>query len=208
MIFLRRESFKEYLKRYPGIVAIGVICVAYYLFTFFGGYLKSSMGLYNAGALITLPGIDPFGFTEPWRYLTSMFMHAGFYHLFHNMFMLIVFAPPLERLMKTKRFVPFYILCGLGGSLMASLLFSAQGEPAISVGASGAVYGILGAYLFMALFRQRMLDVQSKNTIYMILGIGVVTSLMISNINLWAHLGGLLTGLLLYRLFEQLHFKK
>src|SRR5690606_34955835 len=93
MIFLRRETFKGYLKSYPGIVAIVAICVLYYLVTFFGGYLKNGLTLYQAGAIVSIPGVSPFGIDEPWRYITSMFMHADFYHLFHNMFMLIIFAP-------------------------------------------------------------------------------------------------------------------
>lgn len=208
MIFLRRESFKDYLKSYPGIVSIVVLCLLYFIVTYFGGYLTNSLTMYQAGAMISIPVHDPFGFTEPWRYFTSMFMHADFYHIFHNMFMLIIFAPPLERLIKTKRFVPFYLLCGLGGSLVAVSMQSLMGNPSISLGVSGAVYGVLGAYLFMALFRQRMLDAQSKNTIYMILGIGIVSSIIIPQISLWAHVGGLVTGLLLYRLFDQHHFKR
>lgn len=220
MIFLRRETFKGYLRSYPGIVAIVAICFVYYAVTALGGYLSqyetvnvagemvSVPKAYNAGAMLTIPGLDPFGLEKPWHYLTSMFMHANFYHIFHNMVVLIIFGPPLERLLKTKRFVPFYILCGIGGSFIAALINSARDIPTISVGASGAVYGILGAYLFMALFRQRMLDPSSKQTIYMMLIIGVVSSIIVSNISLEAHLGGLLTGLLVYRLFDQLVINK
>src|SRR5690606_23192519 len=133
---------------------------------------------------------------------TSVFMHADFYHLFHNMFMLIIFAPPLERVLKTSRYVPFYLLCSVGGSILAVFMNSQSSNITFSVGASGAVYGVLGAYLYMALFRKSMLDEQSKKTIYMILAIGAISSVIIPQISLWAHLGGLLAGLLLYRLFE------
>jgi len=207
MIFLRRETFKGYLKSYPGIVGIVILCLLYFIFELFGGYLKNSLTLYQAGALLSIPVEDPIALHQPWRYITSMFMHADFYHIFHNMFMLIIFAPPLERLIQTKRFIPFYLLCGIGGSLIAVLISSAKGIPMIHLGASGAVYGVLGAYLFMALFRKRMLDEQSKKTIYMILAIGIISSIIVPNISLWGHIGGLVTGLLLYRLFDRRQFK-
>ena len=208
MIFLRRESFKSYIRSYPGITAIVGICIVYYLFTWLGGYLTNGYTIYSAGAFLSVPQEDPVGLSQPWRYLTSMFMHADFYHLLHNMAMLIIFGPPLERLIQTKRFIPFYLLSGIGGTFIASLIYSMLGKGQLTVGASGAIYGVFGAYLFIALFRKKMVDEQSIQTIYMILVIGIVSSIVITTTNLWGHIGGLITGLLLYRIFDQLHIRK
>jgi len=75
--------------------------------------------------------------------LTYMFVHADVWHLLGNIFALFVFGPRLEHLWGTKRFVRFYFLAGLGG-LVAHLLF--VHDASLLVGASAAVFGIMGAY--------------------------------------------------------------
>ena len=78
---------------------------------------------------------------------TYMFLHAGFFHIFFNMFTLWMFGTEIEYRWGSRSFLKFYILCGLGGGLM-SLIFN----PGLSypiVGASGAIYGVLVAYWFM-----------------------------------------------------------
>lgn len=163
---------------------------------------------FRMGAFISDPVTDPLGLEQPWRYIVSQFMHADFSHLFFNMFALIVFVPPLEYLLKTVRFIPFYLLCGIGGNLLAAIMAISDGDIHLGVGASGAIYGAYGAYLFIALFRKSMLDSASRQTIYLILFFGILYSIMMVRVSLWGHVGGLLTGFLLYKLFESAHLWK
>ncbi|MHA7962650.1 rhomboid family intramembrane serine protease [Paenibacillus sp. CAU 1782] len=194
MIFLRYESFRGYLKNYPATAAIVLVNLIVFLIT-----LAYGDRAYGYGVFFTDTVLDPFGLREPWRYLTSVFMHADFGHLFFNMFGLIIFAPPLEYLLKWKRYVPFYLLCGIGGNLISALMHLAGDSGYhLALGASGAIYGVYGAFLFIALHRRHMLDAASRNTVFLILGFGVIHSLLVSGIDLWGHIGGAISGYLLY----------
>lgn len=205
MIFLRYESFRSYLRLYPGTVALICLNLIYFVVIALNGDPANGLHIYRYGAFITDVKLDPFGLDEPWRYITSMFMHAGIDHLLYNMFALLVFAPPLERLLKTSRYIPYYLLCGIGGNILAALMaILLQEKGHLSVGASGAIYGIYGAYLFIALFRKSMLDDSSRKTVYMILIFGVIYSVIMPRIDLWGHVGGAVTGFMLYRLFDRI----
>ncbi len=198
MIFLRYESFRSYLRMYPGTTSLIALNLIMYI-----AIMINKEFMFEFGVFISHPSLDPLGLIEPWRYLTAMFMHAGLDHLFFNMFALLVFAPPLERLLKTPRYVIFYLLCGIGGSLLSAIMNSwLQDDVHLAVGASGAIYGVYGAFLFIALFRKSMLDEGSRKTVIMILLVGVGYSLIIPRIDLWGHAGGALAGFLLYSLFD------
>lgn len=208
MIFLRYESFKGYLRSYPVTAAFAAICIVYFLITELLGDPSYGLDAISFGAFVAIPEIDPWGVAQPWRYITSIFMHADFGHLFHNMFMLIVFAPPLEYIMKSKRYIWFYLLCGIGGNALSVLISNIQGEAHISLGASGAIFGVFGAYFFLVLFRKRWLDPASIRTVIIILVISLVSSVIITTVDLWGHVGGFITGFMLYRFFDQIQLMK
>ncbi|HIW33030.1 MAG TPA: rhomboid family intramembrane serine protease [Candidatus Paenibacillus intestinavium] len=210
MIFLRYESFRGYLKSFPVTSSIVALCTVYFLFIFIMGDLTNMFGY---GVFYAHPTANPFGLDEPWRYITSIFMHANGMHLIQNMIMLIIMAPPLERIMKSGRYLIFYLLCGIGGNFISASVNNVVGDVGIggvhtSVGASGAIYGVLGAYLFLVVFRKKWLDPASTKTIYWIVGTGIVFSLVYPSVDFWGHVGGLITGFVLYRLFDRIHVKK
>lgn len=209
MIFLRYESFREYLRSYPVTVALITLNIVYFIVVALNGSTTNGENLYEHGAFFTVPSIDPFGLEQPWRYVTSMFMHSGFQHLFFNMFSLIVFAPPLERLLMSVKYGVFYLLCGvLANALSAVMAIVEHKDYLIAVGASGAIYGIYGAFLYIAVFRKRWLDEASRKTVYMILGFGIIYSIMMPKVSLWGHIGGGLAGFLLYSLFDRRMVRK
>lgn len=204
MIFLRYESFKGYLRSFPVTAAIAAICVVYFLYLFISGNPNDFQFAYEHGALFTHPVYDPWSLSEPWRYVTSTFMHASGMHLIQNMIMLIIFAPPLERVMKSWRYAIFYLICGIGGNIISTAINNLFGDGKIAVGASGAIYGVFGAYLFLVIFRRKWLDQASVKTVYMIVGIGVVFSIINSRVDFWGHIGGLITGFVMYRIFDRI----
>ena len=79
-----------------------------------------------------------------WQFLTYMFVHGSVWHLFFNMFALIMFGRTLERFLGTREFVLFYFLCGILGGVISYVFYLVQGVTGIAVmGASGSIYALL-----------------------------------------------------------------
>lgn len=137
-----------------------------------------------------------------WRALTAAFLHGGLMHLLFNMYFLYIFGPRLEQQVGSMSFLGIYLASAAGGSL-ASYAF---GTPnAISVGASGALFGLFGAW-FYAAFRQRGSAAGSAmfNQLGGLLLINLALPLFIPSIDWRAHIGGLVTGFVVAFLWEQI----
>jgi len=130
---------------------------------------------------------------EWWRLLTAPFLHVGLWHLGLNMFALWVLGGVLEPLLGRGRFLVIYLMSALGGAV-ASYAFSNPGS--ISVGASGAVFGLLGG-LLVAL---RRLNRDVSGVVALLL-INVALGFVFPNIDWRAHLGGLVVGALVTAAF-------
>lgn len=190
-MFLRTESFKQYIRLYPittALIVINIILVG--LMEMFGSS-QDTYTLLNFGAMYGYGDLKP----EFWRYFTSMFLHIGFSHLFFNCFALFVFAPPLERMLGKVRYVILYILSGISGNIVSVLLHPSS-EPFVAAGASGAIYGIYAAYLFLAIFRKDIFDQQTKQMIITIIVVGFIYSFIVPRVDLYAHLGGFIGGII------------
>ncbi|SEO24592.1 rhomboid family intramembrane serine protease [Paenibacillus sp. OV219] len=187
MIFLRYESFRSYLRYYPVTAAIIAINILVYVLD----HLVFNGSLLDHGYFYSARGNNFFSLEEPWRYVTAEFLHLDISHIFFNMFSILVFAPPLERMLGHVRYALFYLLCGIIGNLFIAIAATNPGA-----GASGSIYGVFGAYLYLALMK-RSLDVNSRKTVYSILIFGVLYSLFAPNIGIWAHVGGLFAGFIL-----------
>jgi len=122
--------------------------------------------------------------SQPWRMLTSTFMHASVLHLLFNMFSLFIFGPVIENAVGRARFAALYLLAGFGGSL-AVLLAPDQAV----VGASGAIFGLLGAFFII----QRRLGGNNAQLLVLI-GLNVAFGFIVPNVAWQAHVGGLVVG--------------
>jgi membrane associated rhomboid family serine protease len=131
------------------------------------------------------------GNLEPWRMLTSVFVHSTglLFHVLLNMYTLWIFGQLLEGLLGRWRFLSLYLIAGLGGSVGVLWL----GDPRMGVvGASGAIFGLMGAFLVI----QRRLGGQTTQ-LFVLLGINLVIGFVPGfNIAWQAHLGGLVVGAL------------
>jgi membrane associated rhomboid family serine protease len=125
---------------------------------------------------------------EWWRLITSAFLHGSLIHLGLNMLVLWIVGAPVEQAIGRGRFLALYIVSGLAGSAGA-LLFSPD---AITVGASGAIYGILGAALVLESQGSHVLGGQAFGLIVF----NLVLTFAIPNISIGGHLGGLAGGAL------------
>ena len=130
----------------------------------------------------------PYTYTEPWRMITALFVHSptSFLHILFNMFSLFIFGPIMEQMLGRVRFLALYLLSGFGGSV--AVLLIAPGTPV--VGASGAIFGLLGAYFVI----QRKLG-GNATQLLIVIGLNLVIGFLPgTNIAWQAHVGGVIVG--------------
>ena len=170
-----------------------------------------------SGDRFTLPGLQPTPVPVYLTLLISMFMHGGLAHLFGNMLFLWIFGDNLENALGRARYLIFYIVCGLIAGLSHVAATSLMGGNMLipSLGASGAISGVLGGYLL--LFPHRRVKVLMMRTVtevpaFMALGLWflfqVVNGLGIlgadsqaGGVAYAAHIGGFIAGCVLVKLF-------
>jgi len=146
-----------------------------------------------------------FDYGEFWRLLTSNYLHIGLPHLLFNMWCLYSIGLELEEFMGSTFFLFTYTVSGIGGSLASCLYYMSIGYPTVSAGASGAIFGIAGALLVVALYIGSKYNRNQFNYDYssllFFIGFNIVYGFQISGIDNAAHLGGLLFGGLLGIIF-------
>ncbi len=155
------------------------ICVAIFVVQFLVGVnaVAADWGMWPAGVAVN---------NEWYRLITSVFLHGSWLHLAFNMYVLYVLGPPLERLLGHVRFLALFLIAGLGGAV-ASFTFSSINT--VSVGASGAIFGLMGALVVAG--RHLRTDITQ---VLVLIGINVVIGFIAPGVDWRAHLGGLITG--------------
>lgn len=196
MIFIRYENWKSYVRYYPVTCLILAANLVMFVLLLLKGGTDSNLAKVELGAMLNS---EPYA-SEWWRLFASMFLHHDFNHLFFNCFSILVFAPPLERLIGHWKYALLYLGSGIVGNVLSMEIYSRSADIFISAGASGAIYGVYGAYLYIALLQRHLMDESSRKTLYSLLIIGVVFSFLVPQVNWMAHFGGLLGGFFLYGL--------
>ena len=166
-------------------------------FTIAGMPIGGDGGLFMSFLALWPPGTNFW----PWQLFTYMFLHGGLGHLFFNMLALWMFGMELENTWGSKKFLVYYILCGVGAGITNSLVAMMLGQTWPTVGASGAVFGVLIA--FGMLFPDRpiylyfLLPVRAKYFIaaYIAMELFYGVSGTSDGIAHFAHLGGAAVGL-------------
>ncbi len=130
---------------------------------------------------------------EVWRLLTSAFLHAGLIHLLVNMYSLAILGTQVETFIGKWKFLFIYLISAISGNLL-SLVFSASNV--ISVGASGALFGLMGALLYFGYHYRLYLSEAIRNQIIPIIILNLLIGFTISGIDNVAHIGGLIGGYL------------
>jgi membrane associated rhomboid family serine protease len=150
--------------------------------------VRLRFGNVGYAVLPTGEGVSGVAAGQTYRLLTAAFLHAGLVHLVMNMVALGLLGPALEGALGRLRFLGLYLLSALGGSVTGFLLAPAN---TLSVGASGAIFGLFGAYYVVV----RRLGGQT-GPIVGLLAVNLVITFAVPFIDWRAHLGGLVTGLL------------
>ena len=170
-----------------------------------------------------------------WQPFTYMFLHANFSHIFFNMFAVLMFAPVIEREWGARRFLIYYLVCGLGAAAIQEAVWSfmladlsthysaasvAQYAYAMNtIGASGAVFGILFAFgwlfpdipmfiLFIPIPIRARVFVIIYALIELFAGLGSVVGLTADHVAHFAHLGGMLFGWLLILYWRKINWRE
>lgn len=170
--------------------------------------------LISRGSLSHIFGLVPTYFIGRfwiWQAVTYMFLHGGFFHLFFNMFALWMFGSDIERKWGEKEFLKYYFLTGVGAGILTYLFSTRSTIP--TVGASGAIFGLLVAYGLM--FPNRLILVSfifPMKAKHFVLLFGFMEFMYCLNgsqdgIGHFAHLGGMLIGLFYLKYWPRIFFK-
>jgi rhomboid family protein len=223
------------LKDYPGprrtfpwvMLTILVVNVLVFLFELAVGSVSDLDALFTSAGVVPIEytrGVNvglppPFGIV--WLTLiTSMFLHGGFLHIASNMLYLFIFGDNVEDQLGHVRFLVFYFACGIAAGLTHIALNASSGVP--SIGASGAIAGVLAAYLRMfpsasvrtLLFIGPFITVP-RISAALLIGFWFVTQFLTgitslgaqteqtSGVAVWAHVGGFLAGLVLVQFMRR-----
>lgn len=147
---------------------------------------------------------------KPYQFITYMFMHGSLSHIFFNMFGVYMFGSILENIWGAKRFLNFYLLCGLGAAALQVGIYYFNGEFSYLVGASGALFGLLVAFAMMFpntyLNLYFVIPIKAK---YLVTAYGLfelVGGLMSrkgDNVSHFGHLGGLIVGVIIMLIWKR-----
>ncbi len=187
-MFIRNESFRDFIQFYPLIS----ILVAFQLTLWLIGFLIPPLGdiIYNVGVgqnYLISQG-------EYWRLITPIFLHSpyGIGHILFNSFALVIFGPALEQMLGKGKLFFIFIFTGVVANVFTYIV---EPSPTYThLGASGAIYGIIGLYIFMALFEKKLIDPQSAKLVIIISVIGLIMTFIRPGINIAGHLFGFIAG--------------
>ena len=171
--------------------------------------------IYNFGVIPAALLGDQQSFISPFlTVFTSMFMHGGWMHLIGNMVFLWIFGDNIEDSMGHKKFLFFYLICGLLAALLQALIN--PNSPVPMIGASGAIAGILGAYLVLhpkanvnVLFWIIIFITVVKVPAFIVLSVWIISQFFGSTggVAYFAHIGGFIAGALLIYFFKYPHIE-
>lgn len=179
-------------------VTYGLIAICVLMFI---GPQKGLSGGLGFGSSISQRSVNDFalvGFEvangDWWRMVTSMFLHGSIIHIGFNMYALWIFGPAIERRYGPLRYLGLYFAAGLWGSAGA-LILSPNGY---TLGASGAIFGLLGAFVAIS----RVQGSRDLGGVGALIGINLVFTFAIPGISIGGHLGGLLGGVVCGTAYE------
>lgn len=187
-MFTRTESFKEFIRFYPVITTILLIHIVLYLLTILPIFPNQLFfELFSGVNLFIMKG-------EIWRIVTPIFMHNGFSHFLFNSFSLVIFGPALEKMIGSIRFTIVYLVTGISANVATLFL-----EPLtyIHVGSSGAIFGIFGYYISILILQKHRMSKDNKQLLITITVISIIMTFVQPQINVTAHLFGLISGFLI-----------
>lgn len=163
------------------------------------GDTRSAQFMYEHGAMFPIDVLNGDGY----RLFSAMFLHFGAEHLISNMFMQYFLGNMLLRALSQWKFALIYLLAGIGGNITSLVMMFVTGDFAVAAGASGAIYGVIGALLWVVLRNGGKFESISVPRMLLAVAVYIGYGFTTEGVDAWAHLGGMVAGfvaaILLYR---------
>lgn len=162
------------------------------------GLVVLGSGGFTINNLISWGALNPYYVRvegDWYRIVTSMLLHGSLFHLLMNMYVLYYIGGFMERILGPLKYTLMYVLAGVFASLLVVFVGNIN---AVTVGASGSIFGIMGGLFLMTYVKSSWLDPQTIKSIRFITGLNLVLTILIPSISVEGHLGGLIAGLILF----------
>lgn len=188
------QEFKEFIRsRQKANLTIVVINIVVFIVLTILGDTRDSGFMLAHGAQFA-----PFvAYGEYYRIVTCMFMHFGAEHLFSNMLVLIFLGDTLEQCVGKLRYLIIYLGGGIAGNLLSVWFALRSGDFAVSAGASGAVFAVIGALIWLVLRNKGRLGEYSGRRLILMAVLSVLQGLTAGGVDNCAHIGGVIAGFVL-----------
>ncbi|CAH0347194.1 rhomboid family intramembrane serine protease [Bacillus sp. CECT 9360] len=193
-MFTRTESFQQFVKLYPAVSTLLMLNIILFLLSLLPVFPNKM--IFELGSGYNRAIADG----EWWRLITSIFLHRSFSHLLLNCFSMVILAPTLERMLGRISFFIFFMAVGTAANLATYIINPLSFS---HIGASNAILGVLGFYLYMALFHKKRLSRQNTVTVYALTALSVIMTFMQPEINHVGHLSGLAAGIVFASFFQK-----
>ena len=181
--------------KYQPCITVGLMAanLLVFLLTEITGSSENSLHMYRWGAMLT-SSVGEDG--EYWRLFTSLFLHFGFEHLASNLLVLFALGTTLEKGIGHLRLLLIYLISGMGANIITFYWHYSADEEVLSAGASGAIFGLMGAMIFAGLFAREWIGALSPGQVILMLILSLYHGVneAVSDV---AHLSGLFLGFLL-----------
>lgn len=183
-----------YQNKAPCTIALAAANIIVFLVLSFQGMTEDAGFMLEHGAMYT-PDIIYAG--KYYELFTCMFLHFGFEHLMNNMIALVLMGWQLEYELGRVKYAALYLASGLAGNLLSLAAEMHTEEYAVSAGASGAIFGIIGALFYIALRNHGQVGRVSGKGILFMVGVTLYHGFTNGGINNLAHIGGTAAGFVL-----------
>lgn len=189
------SEIRSFLKsRQPVTLLIVGINIAVFIVLSILGNTEDALFMLNHGAVFVPLVVDG---GEYYRIFTSMFLHFGLQHLFYNMLVLIFLGDYLETAVGKIRFLIIYLAGGIAGNLLSIAYELYTQEFAVSAGASGAIFSVTGALIYLVLRKKDRVPGLSGQRLILMAVLTILQGMTAIGIDNEAHIGGLAAGFLL-----------
>ena len=178
----------------PCTILLAAVNVIVFLVLSFLGMTEDGEFMLKHGAMY-VPYLIQRG--EYYRLFSSMFLHFGIEHLFNNMLLLLFLGDTLEEIVGKWKYLVIYIGGGMAGNLLSVVMDCRSGSAAVSAGASGAVFAVIGGILIILVKNGGRLQQITASRLLLMIGLSIYHGFRSVGIDNAAHIGGVLAGALL-----------